>query len=244
MYKPVDYIGFGNVLLQLVDYLSIHGIDSPVHEDLKNFERGNAFDFSVNMQGDDGSPNIPGGTFLNKNSKILSKIMKPTESLLSLCKNVEGYVGIHIRCGNSMPDCKGLASNDDWFTTDKSIETFHKIIEETNSKIFLISDSLLVKKMFKERWGDRIEMYDTDITLSCAPGTCGGVKQTPESLMQTYAEWYTLSQCSVIVTTSGPGYKDINLGMGVSTFGFTSAAYGEKAWHVVTPDGRLLTPSH
>jgi hypothetical protein len=94
--------------------------------------------------------------------------------------------------------------------------------------------------MYMSEFGDKIVTFDTKITLSCDPETCGGIDQTTQSLMDTYLEWYALSKCPEVVTTAGPGFDEKKgKGAGISTFGYTAAAYGQKALHIVFCNGQI-----
>ena len=240
-------VGFGNVLCFLEDYLSKMGMDGVVHENIKDFERGRAFDFNLKLADFDGN-SLPVDLYCNPSkfanlSRILPEVMKPSAELLAMYKDPDAPIGIHIRCGSAMPDCSGLsaAHGGDWFATEKTFEKINEIIEQNNCKIFLISDSRTVKSLFKNRWGDRIVVWDTDVTLSCDPATCGGIEQTSKSIMDTYLEWYALSQCRAVVTTSGPGFNpETNTGAGLSTFGYTAAAYGRRPLLIVNWEGSVL----
>jgi len=244
MYKPNPRLGFGNILCQLEDYLSNGGMDGTVHKSIKDFERGRAFNFNLKISEIEGDE-IPVNLYCNNVkfeslSHVLPAIMKPSEELLSLYKDPEAQIGIHIRCGSAMADCSGLSAPNDWFASEKTFEKMNEIIEKNNCKIFVTSDSKIIKKMFKERWGDRIVLWDTDVTLSCDPSTCGGIDQSSKSLMDTYLEWYALSQCRSVVTTCGPGFNpETNTGAGVSTFGYTAAAYGQCQFYIVMWDGKM-----
>ena len=245
IHKPKTDVGFGNIICLLADYLSKVGLDGLVHENIKDFERGRAFDFNLKLANIEAN-SLPVNLYCNLEkfkslSNILPEIMKPSAELLSMYKDPDAPIGIHIRCGSAMPDCIGLSEKEDWFATEKTFEKINEIIEQNNCKIFLISDSRMVKSLFKKRWGDRIIVWDTDLTLSCDPSACGGVDQSSKSLMDTYLEWYALSQCSIVVTTCGPGYNpETGKGAGLSTFGYTAAAYGRRSLIVVNWEGSVL----
>jgi len=247
VHKSNSQVGFGNVLCFLEDYLSKMGMDGVVHENIKDFERGRSFDFNLKLADFDGK-SLPVDLYCNPSkfaslSRILPEVMKPSTELLAMYKDPDAFIGVHIRCGSAMPDCSGLSASHggDWFATEKTFEKINEIIEQNNCKIFLISDSRIIKSLFKKRWGDRIVVWDTDVTLSCDPKSCGGVEQSSKSLMDTYLEWYALSQCKTVVTTSGPGYNpETNKGAGLSTFGYTAAAYGRRPLLIVNCDGAVL----
>jgi len=239
--------GFGNVLIKLCDFLRKSGIKGLVDENLKDFERGRAFNFNVRFtKGFEAT--MDGDIYCNDiafsyMSSVLFRTMTPTQELLDMyaakAPLLEGVsLGVHVRCGSAMPDCKGLSAFCDYFASEETFATLRQIISSCKSRVFLASDSKEVKKMYKNEFGDKIVTFDTDITLSCNPETCGGVEQTSKSLMDTYLEWYTLSKFQEVITTSGPGYNEkTREGAGVSTFGYTAAAYGQKPLYIVSCTG-------
>jgi hypothetical protein len=243
-------LGFGNVLINLVDFFR-KAPDGRVDENLKDYERGRAFNFNVKFTKDEPST-IDGEIYCNPDAftyltTLLPKLMSPTQELADLfqakSKSIEGVeTGIHIRCGSAMPDCKGglEGSGEDWFITDETFKTVNNILHSYKGSVFLVSDSKEVKKFYKNNFGDKIITFDTDITASCDT-TPYGSTQTSKALMDTYLEWYTLSKFPVIYTTSGPGYNQMtNSGAGISTFGYTAAAYGQSQLNIIRYDGALL----
>ena len=64
------------------------------------------------------------------------------------------------------------------------------------------------------------------------------MEQTAQSLVDAYIEWYILSQCDGVITTMGPGFsEETQQGAGLSTYGFTAAAYGKKHLNVIHCEG-------
>jgi len=244
-------LGFGNVLIKLCDFLRKSGIKGLVDENLKNFERGRAFNFNVRFtKGFEAT--MDGDIYCNDTafsymSAVLFRTMTPTQELLDMyaakAPLLEGVtLGVHVRCGSAMPDCKGLSATHggDWFASKETFTTLHGIISNCKSRVFLASDSKEVKKMYKNEFGDKIVTFDTDITLSCNPETCGGIEQSSKSLMDAYLEWFTLSKCQEVITTAGPGFDEkTGEGAGISTFGYTAAAYGQKPLYIVFCNGQV-----
>ena len=242
-------IGFGNVLIKLVDFL-IKAPDGRADENLKDYGRGRAFNFNLKFTKDEPST-IDGDIYCHPHafahlSSVLPGLMSPTQELIDLfnekSKSLEGVdMALHIRCGSAMPDCKGMAGGGgDWFATDETFKTVHNILSSYKGRVFLVSDSKEVKKIYKNNFGDKVVVFDTDITLSCDTTPYGG-SQTSKALMDTYLEWYTLSKFPVVYTTSGPGYNPAtDSGAGISTFGYTAAAYGQSQLYIIRYDGALL----
>jgi hypothetical protein len=244
-------LGFGNVLIKLADFTRKAGVEGYIDESLKDFERGRAFNFNVKfVKGQEAT--MDGDIYCNGDSykylsRMLPVLMTPSQELIdrfnskaSLLEGVE--MGIHVRCGSFMTDCKGLSASHggDWFASNETFTTVRNIIHSCKDRVFLASDSRDVKNMFKNEFGDKIVTFDTEITLSCDPETCGGIDQNSYSLMDTYLEWFTLSKFRDIITTSGPGFDEkTGKGAGISTFGYTAAAYGQKPLHVIFWNGQV-----
>lgn len=244
-------VGFGNVIIKLADYVRKAGSDGNVDENLKDFERGRAFNFNVKYtKGHEAT--MDGDIYCNPDSykyltNVLPGLVTPSQELIDNFVSKESLLegvslGIHIRCGSFMPDCKGLSAShgSDWFASNETFTTARNIIQNCKDRVFLASDSRDVKNMFKTEFGDKIVVFDCEITLSCDPEVCGGISQTPQSLMDTYLEWFTLSKCHDVITTSGPGFdENTGKGAGMSTFGYTAAAYGQKTLHVIFCNGQI-----
>lgn len=244
-------LGFGNVIIKLADYLRKAGSDGLVDENLKDFERGRAFNFNVKYTNGH-EATMDGDIYCNQHAykylkNVLPGLVTPSQEIIdnfiskeSLLEGVS--LGIHIRCGSFMPDCKGLSAShgSDWFASNETFTTARNIIQSCKDRVFLASDSRDVKNMFKTEFGDKIVTFDTEITLSCDPETCGGIDQNSQSLMDTYLEWFTLSKCHDVITTAGPGFDETTgKGAGISTFGYTAAAYGQKTLHVIFCNGQI-----
>jgi len=243
-------LGFGNVLVKLFDFLE-KAPSGRVDENLKDFERGRAFYFNVKFTKDE-PHTIDGDLYCNQPAfsrlaVVMPAVMSPTVELLNLfqtkVESLEGVeVGIHIRCGSAMPDCKGLSASHggDWFASAETFRVVDNIVASSKLRVFLASDSKEVKGRYKELFGDKVVVFDTDITLSCDPETCGGVSQSSQGLMDAYLEWYTLSMCPAVFTTAGPGFDPTtNKGAGISTFGYTAAAYGQRPLYVIYYTGQI-----
>ena len=241
VFKPPTRIGFGNILIKLCEYIKKYGPDALVHASIKDYERGNAFKFNLNITDQEPDEDIQLDIFCNESTfreigEILPKIMIPSQTLLNF--NHKFATGIHIRCGAGAFDSRGLAAPRDSFVYQETFDTVDTIIPTLPTPIFLASDSEYVKTTLKQKWGDLISVFNSKITLSCDPSTCGGVEQTAQSLVDAYIEWYILSQCDGVITTMGPGFSDeTQQGAGLSTYGFTAAAYGKKHLNVIHCEG-------
>jgi hypothetical protein len=243
-------LGFGNVLILLADFFR-KAPDGHVDENLKDFERGRAFNFNVKFT--KGEPStIDGNLYCNQSefshlARVLPTLMSPSQELVDIfsakASCLEGVdVGIHIRCGSAMPDCKGLSASHggDWFASEETFKVVHNILAHSKKRVFLASDSKEVKRMYKDAFGDKVVVFDTTIALSCVSPGCGGDIPSQQGLMDAYLEWFTLSKCPIIFTTSGPGFDpSTNRGSGISTFGYTAAAYGRRSLNVIYYNGQI-----
>ena len=247
VFEPSRHVGFGNFIFHLYEYLKKYGQDALVHSSVKDYERGNAFTFNLNITDQKNDVEVLKSIIYSPcvfrdMGEVLPKLMPPSQTLLNFDRKFK--TGIHIRCGAGIADCGGLAASHDSFVSEDTFNTLDLLIPTLPIPIFLASDSQYVKVKLKTQWGDRIEIFNSEITLTCDPMTCGGVKQTSQGLIDAYIEWYILSQCDLIFTTSGPGFStDTLTGAGVSTYGYTAAAYGKKRLGVIRYDGQIATQS-
>lgn len=243
-------VGFGNVLIFLSDYLTKAGMDGLVNKNLLDFGRGRAFDFKVNLTDREDGDRLETFIFCNPgllrdHGSIMKQTVFPTKELTDLFSShahvLDGVtLGVHIRCGSSVEDSKGLAAPNDGFVSNLTFEVIDEIIKNNPGRVFLASDSKRVKNLIKGKWGSKITTLDSDITLSCEPDVCGGIEQNSKSLMDVYLDWYMLSKCPSIVTTAGRLFLGAPDGAGISTFGYTAAAYGTNNLKVVAVNGQVF----
>lgn len=245
VFEPSRHVGFGNFIFHLYEYVKTYGQDALIHSSVKDYERGKAFIFNLNITDQKPDVEVPKSIIynpfvFNDMGEVLPKLMTPSQTLLNFDRKFK--TGIHIRCGAGISDCGGLSGLHDSFVSEDTFNTLDCLIPTLPTPIFLASDSQHVKVKLKTQWGDRIEIFNSEITLTCDPATCGGVKQTSQGLIDAYTEWYILSQCEKVVTTSGPGFStETQTGAGMSTYGFTAAAYGKKKLLIIRSDGALIT---
>jgi hypothetical protein len=169
----------------------------------------------------------------------LSRIIKPSEELEELINKYDHGLdyGIHIRRGACSKDsenvgCHGKDENGEikkaYFAKDSAIEKFIEIVENTNSKIFLASDSQDIKDMFKNRFPDKIVTLEHDIVLTYTCDTLKNYDVTKEQRYACYLDWFLLAKCKQLYITAGN--QDLT---DLSTFGYSAGAYGRSNIHFV-----------
>ncbi len=218
VYKPGSN-GLANVLLEItkVDVLS---------ESIYSWKFFGKY-FNIHgktiVKDEDTHKNIgPGIIIGDPDHKKLSQIIEPTEELLNLYEKyrplVEGVeFGIQIRrCGFSSVKSVNTDSCASYkFCTDESLQEFMRIVHNSKGPIFLTTDCYETKKLFKNKFVDKIVIIDEEPEHIAH---CG--EKDP---WITYLEWYILSKCPLVVMTGGE--KDM---WTFSTFGYSSAIYGNK----------------
>jgi hypothetical protein len=145
--------------------------------------------------------------------------------------------GIHIRRGACSRDsedvgCHGTDENGNikkaYFAKDSALEKFIKIVEDTDGKIFLASDSREIKDMFKKRFPDKIVTLEHDIVLTYKCDTLKNYDVTRDQRLACYIDWFLLSKCKELYITAGN--QDLT---DLSTFGYSAGAYGRSNIHFV-----------
>jgi len=116
-------------------------------------------------------------TYFHHIHSNLPQIIKPNEELQELIQKYDHGLeyGIHIRRGACSKDsedmgCHGVDENGDikkaYFAKDTALEKFIEVVEKTDAKFFLASDSQEIKEMFKKRFPDKIITLEHDIVLT------------------------------------------------------------------------------
>lgn len=234
-YLP-DSMGWGNVALCLSD-LVYRSPNPRAYKSLTGVDRG--VDFSGFEITDD--PNeekfearvLINPTYFQRVHSNLSEIIKPNEELVKLIEKYNHGLtyGIHIRRGACSKDsedmgCHGLDENGNvkkaYFAKDSALNKFIEIVEKTDAKFFLASDSQEVKEMFKSRFPDKIVTLDHEIALTY---DCEFIKNTvsKEVRYACYLDWFLLAKCKNMYITAGN--QDLT---DLSTFGYSAGAYGKS----------------
>ena len=240
-YLP-DSMGWGNVALCLSDL--VHRSPNPrVYKSLLDVDRGvefHGFEITEDPDEEKFEPRIAiNPTYFHHVHSNLNKIIKPTKELQSIIDNQSHGLarGMHIRRGACSRDsedvgCHGTDENGDikkaYFAKDSALVKFIKIVEETDGKIFLASDSREIKDMFKTRFPDKIVTLEHDIVLTYKCDTLKNYDVTREQRLACYIDWFLLSKCKELYITAGN--QDLT---DLSTFGYSAGVYGRSNIHFV-----------
>ena len=240
-YLP-ESMGWGNVALCLSD-LVCRSPKPRAYKTLLDDERG--VEFSGFEITDD--PNeekfdhriIINPTYFHHIHSNLPKIIKPNPELEELINKYDHGLeyGIHIRRGACSKDsenvgCHGVDENGDikkaFFAKDTALEKFIEVVEKTDAKFFLASDSREVKDLFKKKFPDKIVTLEHDIVLTYKCDTLRNYEVTKEQRYTCYLDWFLLSKCKHLYITAGN--QDLT---DLSTFGYSAGAYGRSNIHFV-----------
>jgi hypothetical protein len=238
----LESMGWGNVALCLSD-LVYRTSEPRVYKTLLDVERGVEFHgFEITDDPDEekfGPRVIINPVYFHNVHSNLSQIIKPNQELQELIQKYDHGLeyGIHIRrgaCSNDSENigCHGLDENGNikkaYFAKDSALEKFIEIVEKTDAKFFLASDSQEIKKMFKERFPDKIVTLEHDIVLTYKCDTLKNYDVTREQRLACYIDWFLLSKCKHLYITAGNrDFTDL------STFGYSAGAYGRSNIHFV-----------
>jgi hypothetical protein len=244
-YLP-DSMGWGNVALCLSDL--VYKCPTPkAYKSLLDVDRGvtfHGFEITDDPNEEKFEPRIAinPGYFHHVHSN-LSTIIKPGDELQTMIdKQLQWFphgikYGMHIRRGACSKDsedigCHGKDENGNikkaYFAQDSALEKFVKIVENTDGPIFLASDSHEIKKMFKDRFPDKILTLEHDIVLTYKCDTLKNYDVTREQRLACYIDWFLLSKCKELYITAGN--QDLT---DLSTFGYSAGAYGRSNIHFV-----------
>jgi len=240
-YLP-DSMGWGNVALCLSD-LVFRSPRPRAYKSLLDDVRG--VEFSGFEITDDPNEDkfeqriIINPTYFHHIHSNLPQIIKPNEELQELIQKYDHGLeyGIHIRRGACSKDsedmgCHGVDENGDikkaYFAKDTALEKFIEVVEKTDAKFFLASDSQEIKEMFKKRFPDKIITLEHDIVLTYKCDTLKNYEVTKEQRYACYLDWFLLSKCKHLYVTAGN--RDLT---DLSTFGYSAGAYGRSNIHFV-----------
>jgi hypothetical protein len=240
-YLP-ESMGWGNVALCLSDLVG-RSPNPRAHKSLLDVDRGvefSGFEITDDLTEDKFDHRvIINPTYFHHIHSNLPRIIKPNKELEELINKYDHGLdyGIHIRRGACSKDsenvgCHGKDDNGDikkaYFAKDSAIEKFIKIVENSDSKIFLASDSQDIKDMFKKRFPDTIVTLEHDIVLTYTCDTLKNYDVTKEQRYACYLDWFLLAKCKQLYITAGN--QDLT---DLSTFGYSAGAYGRSNIHFV-----------
>ena len=240
-YLP-ESMGWGNVALCLSD-LVFRSPKPRAYKTLLDDERG--VEFSGFEITDDPSEEkfehriIINPTYFHHIHSNLPKIIKPNPELEELINKYDHGLeyGIHIRRGACSSDsenigCHGTDENGEikkaFFAKDTALEKFIEVVEKTDTKFFLASDSKEVKDLFKAKFPDKIVTLEHDIVLTYKCDTLKNYDVTKEQRYACYLDWFLLAKCKHLYITAGN--QDLT---DLSTFGYSAGAYGRSNIHFV-----------
>ena len=238
-YYPPESVGWGNVALCISDL--VYRSPTPrVYKSLCDFDRGVDFSgFEITDDPDDTpfEPRIAiNPTYYHQVHSNLKDVIKPNVELQKLIEvHDHGLIhGIHIRRGACSDDsasmgCNGVDENGEIKPAkDSALNKFIEVVENTDAKFFLASDSQGVKEMFKKRFPDKIVTLDNKLTLTYDCKVLKNVGITKEERYGAYLDWFLLSKCKELYITAGN--QDLT---DLSTFGYSAGAYGRSNIHFV-----------
>ena len=233
LYIP-ESMGWGNVVLCVSDL--VHNTKEPrAYKKIIDVDRGFTFK-GVTITDDENEPRFEPKIYLNDYyfnvvHTNVKDFLEPTPELLELAKEHkhDAKYGLHIRRGAYSKDserigCHGIEEDGTikkaFFTSEESLQHFFTIVEKSNEKFFLASDSKETKQIFRDKFPGRIITFDNDIALTY---DCIFLKneESKRSRLDSYLDWFLLSQCKHVYITSN------------STFGYSAAVYGGAAVELV-----------
>lgn len=234
-------MGWGNVILHISDLVKRCPHPKVFSKHFTDIERGVEFS-GFEITDDPKSPPFHTRLYINPHyfhevHSNIKNIVKPTPEVQEILDKFTVCThGIHIRRGACSKDsedmgCHGKDENGEvkraYFAKDSAIEKFMKIAEENDGPIFLASDSMEIKKMFKDKFPDKIITYDNTPSLTY---TCEVLNNdtTKEERLGCYVDWFLLSKCKILHITAGN--QDLT---DFSTFGYSAGAYGNSNIHFV-----------
>ena len=226
LYIP-ESMGWGNVILCVSD-LVFNTKEPRAYKKLVDVDRGFTFQ-GITITDDENEPRFEPKIYLNDYyfncvHANIKNILKPTDELSELVRihKHDAPYGLHIRRGAYSRDserigCHGIEEDGTikkaFFTSEESLQHFFTIVEKSNEKFFLASDSKKTKQIFKEKFPGRIITLDNDIALTY---DCIFLKneESKQSRLNCYLDWTLLSMCKRLYITAN------------STFGYSAGAYG------------------
>jgi hypothetical protein len=178
-------------------------------------------------------------TYFHHIHSNLPQIIKPNKELRELIQKYDHGLeyGIHIRRGACSKDsedmgCHGTNENGEikkaFFAKDTALEKFIEVVEKTDAKFFLASDSQEVKDLFKQKFPDKIVTLEHDIVLTYKCDTLKNYDVTKEQRYACYLDWFLLAKCKHLYITAGN--QDLT---DLSTFGYSAGAYGRSNIHFI-----------
>ena len=237
-----ESMGWGNVALCLSDLVA-RSPTPRVYKSLLDVDRGvefSGFNITDVPNEDKFEPRIIiNPMYFHHVHSNLSQIMKPNKELEELIQKYDHGLeyGLHIRRGACSKDsenigCHGVDESGEikkaYFAKDTALEKFIELVDTTDAKFFLASDSQEIKEMFKAKFPNKIITLEHDIVLTYNCDTLKNYDVTKNQRYACYLDWFLLAKCKQLYVTAGN--KDLT---DLSTFGYSAGAYGKSNIHFV-----------
>jgi hypothetical protein len=237
-----ESMGWGNVALCLSDLVA-RSPTPRVYKSLLDVDRGvefSGFNITDVPNEDKFEPRIIiNPMYFHHVHSNLSQIMKPNKELEELIQKYDHGLeyGLHIRRGACSKDsenigCHGVDESGEikkaYFAKDTALEKFIELVDTTDAKFFLASDSQEIKEMFKAKFPNKIITLEHDIVLTYKCDTLKNYDVTKNQRYACYLDWFLLAKCKQLYVTAGN--KDLT---DLSTFGYSAGAYGKSNIHFV-----------
>ena len=237
-----ESMGWGNVALCLSDLVA-RSPTPRVYKSLLDVDRGvefSGFNITDVPNEDKFEPRIIiNPMYFHHVHSNLSQIMKPNKELEELIQKYDHGLeyGLHIRRGACSKDsenigCHGVDESGEikkaYFAKDTALEKFIELVDTTDAKFFLASDSQEIKEMFKAKFPNKIITLEHDIVLTYKCDTLKNYDVTKNQRYACYLDWFLLAKCKQLYVTAGN--KDLT---DLSTFGYSAGAYGRSNIHFV-----------
>lgn len=223
--------GWGNTLIQISDAL----YNTLVQNKVPHLPNAVECIANIDVSTDPHEEGYTGNIYINPQTMrfvhpLIRQFVKPTPRIEKLVsENLHGCdVGVHIRRGNYGVDSKKLDDGTPhehaaWFCDDETLKKFTKVIDDAREPVFVATDSVVLREDLKEKYGDKVRMYEFKGDGVVHSRACDDVDRT-----DMYVEWFLLSRCKHVYITAG----DKNC-VGFSTFGYTAGVYGQSQIHPI-----------
>jgi len=230
--------GFGNLLILLSDcWDKCRTIHKNVYD---RFELSNC----VALRGytvidGDGGEHPPAHIYINPVTiqtihPRIREFVHPTVYMESIINKhihlLEGVTtAVHIRRGAYSGDStqfKNPTQKLFFHCSDEGLAKFERVVEQAVGKVYLASDSNEIKSRFKQKFGDKVRMLDTEFAITAQQDDTS--TQTVKNLQDAYLEWFLLSMCPNLYITGGE--RDLT---GFSTYSYTAGIYGKKPFNLI-----------
>lgn len=260
MYRPNPTSAIGNLSLSLATHTITciqKGLKPTFHRDVLAYGRDKLLVIPNIEEGDvpedNGFARIYGFIHLHHPniSRVMNKLIKPTSLLSDYISQFRPIVkgclaGFHIRRGTLCEDSTRFGFLP--FASDKAVEAMIQKALEIKGPVYVLSDSVSTKELFKSRVPQAITL---DLTIGFTADEHSQMVEVPDedvkNKMNSFVEWFLLSEMPVVYMTAG-GINGRNVIGTVtegitSTFGYSAALYGGKIPWYVFNDGYITCPN-